>query len=446
MAGKIFFSLAMIIITALMIQRVSGSFGAAVLGALLLSAVVGILLSRSLKHSFERIREVIHRIAQGDFSKRLYRMPQDEIGALARAVNAMADGLEKQVTELKGERDQLTTILDGMVEGVLVTDEKGEVLLVNPALVSMLYLEGPCAGKTVLECLRNAEVNDAVEKALTERVPQEQEIAILVGGEERNVVVHSAPLVSGSVSVFYDVTNIRRLENVRKDFVANVSHELKTPLTCIRGYAETLRHGALADPEASKRFVEKIETNATQLQNLVEDILQLSQIESGRLEINVVPTNLKPVVAAVCEEFAEMARAKGLALRNGVEKDMTVPADPQAFRQILTNLVENALKYTPDGGTVTVFAKARDALCRITVTDTGIGIPEKELPRVFERFYRVDKARSRKLEGTGLGLAIVKHLVQAHGGEVGVKSELGKGSEFWFTIPMTESGYPLAGG
>ncbi|HSA60064.1 MAG TPA: ATP-binding protein [bacterium] len=415
------------------------SIVAAALVALGIAGLMGLILSRSVVRSLLRMSEIAQRISRGDFSKRLYSIPKDEIGTLARAVNAMADGLETQWGELKREKNQLATILDGMIEGVLVTNAKGEMVLVNPALTAMLGLSGDWAGKTVLECLRNAAVNDAVERALSEKMPQEHEIQIFVGGQERNVVVHAAPLHEGSVSVFYDVSNIRRLENVRKEFVANVSHELKTPLTCIRGYAETLRGGALEDPSAARRFVEKIETNASQLQNLVEDILMLSQIESGRLEIALAPTPLKPAVDAICDEFSEMARAKKIELQNRVGGGVAAQADPQAFRQILGNLVENALKYTSEGGTVTVTAETKGGFCRLAVADSGIGIPEADLPRVFERFYRVDKARSRQMGGTGLGLAIVKHLVQAHGGEVGVNSEVGKGSEFWFTIPLEKT-------
>lgn len=408
----------------------------AALVALSVASLMGILLSRSVVRSLLRMSEVARRISGGDFSKRLHPVPRDEIGDLAASINVMAAGLERQVTELQKEKGQLAAILDGMVEGVLVTDGGGRIVLVNPALVSMLNIEGDCRGQTILECLRNAAVHDAVERAILEDKPQEDEISLYVGGEERNVVVHAAPLREGVVSVFYDVTGVRRLENVRKEFVANVSHELKTPLTCIRGYAETLRSGALGDEAAARRFVEKIETNAAQLQNLVEDILKLSQIESGRLEIATAATPLKGVVAAVCEEFSEMARAKGIDLRNRVTQEVVAEADPQAFRQILGNLLENALKYTPEGGTVTVSAETKDGACRFAVTDTGIGIPKADLPRVFERFYRVDKARSRQMGGTGLGLAIVKHLVQAQGGEVGMASELGKGSVFWFTLPL----------
>jgi two-component system phosphate regulon sensor histidine kinase PhoR len=408
----------------------------AALVALAIAGLMGMLLSRSVARSLLRMSDVAQRISKGDFSKRLYSIPKDEVGTLARAINSMADGLESQLGELKRERNQLATILDGMVEGVLVTDPKGRIVLVNPALTGMLGLVGDCVGRTVLECLRNAAVNDAVEKALSEKALQEQEIEIFIGGEERSVVVHSAPLTAGSVSVFYDVTNVRRLENVRKEFVANVSHELKTPLTCIRGYAETLRTGALSDGDAARRFVEKIETNAGQLQNLVEDILKLSQIESGRLEIATAPTALGPVIGSLCDEFSDLAESKKISLKKEVAADLTVPVDVQAFRQILGNLVQNAVKYTPESGAVTVSARALGGVCRVSVSDTGIGIPETDISRVFERFYRVDKARSRAMGGTGLGLAIVKHLVQAHGGDVGVKSEVGKGSEFWFTIPI----------
>ncbi|HEX5036883.1 MAG TPA: ATP-binding protein [bacterium] len=420
-------------------KEIRRSIVVAALVALAIAGVMGLLLSRSVVRSLLRMSEVAQRISKGDFSKRLYSIPRDEVGTLARAINTMADGLESQLGEMKREKNQLMTILDGMVEGVLVTDPKGRIVLVNPALTTMLGLSGDSVGRTVLECLRNAAVNDAVEKALSEKALQEQEIEIFIGaggGEERSVVVHSAPLTAGSVSVFYDVTNVRRLENVRKEFVANVSHELKTPLTCIRGYAETLKAGALDDPAAARRFVEKIETNAGQLQNLVEDILKLSQIESGRLDLAKSATGLAPVIGSICEEFAEMAASKKIDLRKEVAAGIAAPVDVQAFRQILGNLVQNALKYTPERGAVTVSARASNGDVRVAVADTGIGIPEGDLARVFERFYRVDKARSREMGGTGLGLAIVKHLVQAHGGDVGVKSEVGKGSEFWFTIPL----------
>ena len=228
----------------------------------------------------------------------------------------------------------------------------------------------------------------------------------------------------------------RRLEAMRREFVANVSHEFKTPLTSIRGFAETLRDGALNDPEAARRFVQKIEHNAAQLQNLVEDLLRLSEIESARHEIKAEPLPLREIAEEVIDQFGQTIEAKGIQCLNRISAGRRVHADPGAIRQILKNLVDNAIKYNREGGVVTLEDEVLGNDCRVTVRDTGIGVPGKDLPRIFERFYRVDKAHSRQMGGTGLGLSIVKHLVQIHGGEVGVRSEPDKGCEFWFTIPL----------
>lgn len=412
----------------------------ALLVALAIASLAGLVLSRSAIRFLLRMSEAAQQIARGDLSVRLHGMTRDEIGDLGRAINSMAEGLDRQMAELKTEKTQLKTILDGMIEGVLVTNAGGEILQINPALQSMMCVPAECAGKTVLECLRNPSIHDAVKTVLRDGMPLEKEVEAWVDGEERNLIVHTGPLelpkgVRGSVSVFYDVTNLRKLEGIRKEFVANVSHELRTPLTCIRGFAETLRSGALEDRDAARRFVEKIESNAAQLQNLVEDLLDLSKIESGRLELDPQPCRVRSITESVLENF-ETLKAKRLSMENRIVPEIEVRVDPKAFRQILANLIDNAIKYTPEGGRIMVTSEIIGGLCRVTVTDTGIGIPKKDLPRVFERFYRTDKARSRQMGGTGLGLAIVKHLVQAHGGEVGVRSEVGNGSEFWFTVPL----------
>lgn len=406
--------------------------------ALFLLSVTSFFLSHTLTRSLKDLAVVATRIAQGDFSRRIIPSSQDELGLLTNAINDMAASLKQQFAQLEGEKNQLKTILDGMVEGVLVTDGRGEIVLTNPALREMLKLEGVVGGKTVLECLRHKPLHESIEKVLQTRRADEQEIVVRLGSEERNVIVHSAPLSpSGCVSVFYDVTGLRKLENVRKEFVANVSHELKTPLTSILGYAETLRQGALQDKEQAPRFLEKIEGNALQLKSLVEDILKLSGIESGRLEFKPVPLNLYETIQSVWENFEGMARKKDVTFENRVEGSLMVSVDPGAVKQVLGNLIDNAIKYSSAGGLICVSSTSQSGWCRVQVSDTSPGISERDLPHLFERFYRVDKARSREVGGTGLGLAIVKHLVQAHGGEVGVESELGHGARFFFTIPLT---------
>lgn len=384
---------------------------------------------------------LVERMAGKDFSKRLFVIPEGDAGHLARALNDAAQKLGQHFSALESDRNQLLTILDGMVEGVLVTDEKGVIQLVNPAFQEILDLEGGCRGKTILECIRNKEIHESLERAIEKKTVQEREINVRTGEEEKNLIIHTAPLkgkegLQGCVSVLYDVTGIRRLESMRKEFVANVSHELKTPLTNILGYAETLRRGALKDESSAGRFVEKIENNALQLKNLVEDILNLSQIESGRMEIKKDLILLEDVLRTIESNLEEPLTSKAITFEMKIPSGLRLRGDASALSQILNNLIENAVKYTPSVGQVSVSAERQGSFCKVLVSDTGIGISEKDLPHVFERFYRVDKARSREMGGTGLGLAIAKHLVQAHGGEIGVESEAGKGSCFFFTIPL----------
>ena len=358
--------------------------------------------------------------------------------------NLSARKMEYRMNELIEERNRLKTILEGMQEGVLLTHAEGRILMVNPSLYRILPIEGRCEGKTLLEVLRHKEIHDLLSQVLARGVPREEEVSLQSGGQEKFLLVYVSPLPAaqgpgGAMAVFIDVTAIRQLEQARKEFVANVSHELKTPLTSIRGYAETLRMGALADGEVAPRFVQKIEDNATQLQNLIEDLLRLAEIESGRVEMCPEAISLREAVAAVRANFEETMIAKQQRFSTSIP-DVQVQAEPSALKQILSNLVDNAGKYTPAGGSISVSAQLEDKLCKVIVSDTGIGIPAPDLPHVFERFYRVDKARSREVGGTGLGLAIVKHLVQTHGGEVEVSSELGRGSQFSFTLPLAPPG------
>ncbi len=354
------------------------------------------------------------------------------------------ESLENKVKALGLERDQLHAILEGMMEGIVVTDAEGKILVANPAFYRMFSLETRCEGKTTLESLRNYEIEETLEEALASHHPQEKEVFLSTLGQEKNFLVHITPLQDpqglwGSIMVIFDVTKIRKLENARKDFVANVSHELKTPLTSIRGFTETLLRDSPENPETTRRFLEKIEKNASQLQNLVEDLLRLSEIESGRIEFHPVKLSLQDIFQEIQREFSEPVEKKNLKLEIKLPQDLSVSAEPAAVKQIMINLIDNAIKYTPPGGQLILSASPQEEFAKITVSDTGMGIPKQDLPHIFERFYRVDKARSRDMGGTGLGLSIVKHLVQTHGGDVGVQSTEGKGSQFYFTLPLADT-------
>lgn len=338
-------------------------------------------------------------------------------------------------------------ILESMVDGVLVTDQQGKIIFHNRSFIDLFPSQNSYLKKTILECVRNNTLHKMIQKVLREQVTEEDEIILYGLDEEKHIQLRCASYRMengdiGSISVFHDVTPLRKLENMRREFVANVSHELKTPLTNIRGYAETLLQGALTDSVVTKRFLSKIESNALQLQELVEDILKISAIESahesGRLGLNLESVSLKTIVQEILERYEEALQEKKISVVSHISENCFVKADSKALKQILGNLIENAIQYGSEGGTLTLDAevdvKEEGDLCKISVTDTGVGISEEDIPHLFERFYRVDKARTRSMGGTGLGLSIVKHLVQAHGGEVGVKSELGKGSIFFFTL------------
>ncbi len=359
-----------------------------------------------------------------------------------KKIEEIEKNLQQKINELSEEKNQLQLILDGMIEGVLVTNAQGQILLHNPTFSEIFSLTFSCQGKRVLECVRHKDLDEMIERVVTGSPTEELEIVLRTMDEEKYIMVRSSPYKMGSgsvgsVSVFHDVTRIRQLERTRRDFVANVSHELKTPLTNIRGYAETLRNGALEDKEAASRFLEKIERNAIHLQELVEDILSISEIESGRFELHMTEFDLSSLLKELVEQHHLQISEKLLDVKMERIQAGIIRADEKSIKQIFNNLLENAIKYTPEKGRIVVRTFFETDKAKVEIEDTGIGIPEVDQAFIFERFYRVDKARSRPTGGTGLGLSIVKHLVQAHGGDVGLKSESGKGSTFYFTIPIS---------
>jgi two-component system, OmpR family, phosphate regulon sensor histidine kinase PhoR len=415
------------------------------LGALLAFGVVlavGLFISRRVTRPVTEMQAIARRMAEGSFTQKVPITGSDEIAALGRTLNLMAERLNEKIRDLEGERTKVAAILDSMVEGVIAIDYRGRILLMNHAARSIFDLGGEAVeGRPLLEVMRHKALLDLVESchsATLQGNRREVELGPPVG---RTLEAHAStvaidPAGHGVLLVLHDVTELRRLERVRTEFVANVSHELRTPLTSIRGYLETLLDGAVEEPANAHRFLEVAHTHAKRLSRLVDDLLQLSDIETGRVVLKPGPLVLHDVAIDVAAIFEKQAAEKRLRLVNQVPIDLRVQADWDRLTQILVNLVDNAVKYTPAGGHLTLAAsRGPDGFVTVWVADTGIGIPSIDLPRITERFYRVDKARSRELGGTGLGLAIVKHLVQAHGGELWLKSELGTGTIVYFTLP-----------
>jgi two-component system, OmpR family, phosphate regulon sensor histidine kinase PhoR len=416
--------------------------------SLAIALAVAVVMSSGAAHllsgALRSMTDVARRMSAGDLQARTRVEGNDEVAELGRALDRLAGSLSTTLTELRGERDLLERILQSMREGVLVLDGDRRILLVNPALRTTLALGPSVEGKAPLELVRNADLQEILQRAFAsgEGVSGEIETG---GHSPRRLLVHASPLPSaegqapGLLAVFVDVTEIRRLETLRKDFVANVSHELRTPVTAVRSAVETLRLTLEHDPAASMRFVEMIDRNAQRLGMLVEDLLDLSRIESREYRPDLQPMVLRPIAEQVIGLLRSRVEEKGLRVALEVPGGgISVRADRRALEQVLTNLVDNAVKYCPTGASITVRAHVTDDSARVEIADTGPGIEPRHQPRLFERFYRVDGGRSRDMGGTGLGLSIVKHLVEAMDGTVGVESTPGRGSLFWFTLPLAE--------
>lgn len=411
------------------------ALGAVTAVALVLSYFLSMVASRSVR----RIIAVAEQFRAGRFDVRIPVASRDEFGELATVMNDMAGRIEEELASTAAEKNRLDTILRGMGEGLLVTDTAGIVTHANPAFLAMFSLREAVEGKPLLDITRHPSLHDAF-KAVTATGDEHQEEISLPAEEQTTVLTHWVPLQSGGkmhgvVAVFHDITDIKRLEKIRSDFVANVSHELRTPITVIKGYAETVLD-TLAEREGqTARFVGIIHRHADRLAALVNDLLALSELESKQFALQPVPVPVTAAVEQACALLEPKAEAKGIRIR----RDFPLPlpkvlANLPRIEQVLINLIDNAVKYSPEGGTITVSGCVEGELVKVSVTDRGAGIPPKDLPRIFERFYRVDEARSRDEGGTGLGLAIVKHIVQLHGGTVAVESVPGKGSTFSFTL------------
>jgi two-component system phosphate regulon sensor histidine kinase PhoR len=411
---------------------------------LLFSIALSFAISRYSLRSIQEVRRVAESIAQGDLDDQLPLDTGDELGEISRAIRQIAEQLRLRLDEVTHEKEQLQAVLEGMVEGVLVVDAKRTVLLANSRLREFYGVTGDLVGRPLLEGIRQAELD-----ALLREVSESDEMVtrtLAVGGQPPRTLHAQAARFpradaprAGTVAVFHDITELERLEGVRRDFVANASHELRTPLTAIQGFAETLLGGDEHSEEDRRSYLEVIDRHARRLGNIVNDLLELSTIETGKLRVEPRHLDVAEIVTGLIRDLEPRCAERQLELRCEVEGDPKAWADPRALEQILTNLLDNAVKYSEPGGRVAVGIRGDDARVRIAVRDTGIGIPQDDLTRIFERFYRVDRARSRALGGTGLGLSIVKHLVQSLGGEISVESRLGEGTSFRFSLPRDAS-------
>jgi two-component system phosphate regulon sensor histidine kinase PhoR len=415
-------------------------------------AVIGVLLAAALvvHRRSQALDEIVRGVAAlGEARPYWPTVVQvgGRVGRLGRLLDAVAPRLEERIARLEQDRQQLRAVLSGMAEGVIAIDARRRLLFANASADQLFGLDATSVGRLVPELIRSPQVQGAVEATLAsaqayrgEIVLTSREVSLRV--HARVLAVHGTPLPGspppGAVLVFHDITELRRLERMRQDFVANVSHELKTPLASIKAYAETLLDWALHDEKVNARFVRRIEEQADRLNQLTLDLLSLARLESGQEVFEHKPLALAPLLSACMDSHRGRAAARGLSLNldlGPLDDETLIMADEEAIQQILDNLIDNAIKYTPDGGSVNVACRLDGERLSVAVADTGIGIPREDLPRVFERFYRVDKARSRELGGTGLGLSIVKHLVQALGGQITVDSRVGVGTQFTVQIP-----------
>ena len=412
---------------------------AAALVALAIAAVASYYAAELMSRRLRELTDAARRMAGGALSTRTRAAGHDEIAVLGHALDQLADSLSRSLGELRAERDLFTGMLTSMNEGVLVVGGDGRIVLMNPALRAMLLLTQDAVGKSVLQVIRNADLGQLLARA-AQGDASEAELE-LAGLMPRRTLVRAVTLEDpprGVMAVFVDVTELRRLEAVRRDFVANASHELRSPLTTVRAAAETLRTVG-DDRKAATRFLDLIERNAERLENLINDLLELSRIESRELKLDLEPVELGAIVERIVAQHAHRAQLKHIAIGHDVGAAPAVRADRRALEHVLGNLIDNALKYCPEGASVRVAATTENGVVRLSVADTGPGIGAEHLPRIFERFYRVDAGRSRELGGTGLGLSIVKHLVEAMHGTVQVESRPGEGSTFSFTLQRAAS-------
>jgi two-component system phosphate regulon sensor histidine kinase PhoR len=433
-------------------EEIAGIQVKIILGGLVIAGfatVLSFLVAHRIRRPIEEIKRSAESLAQGDFRFRLPVSDFEEMGSLSEAMNRMAAELQQRINTITQQRNELEAVLSSMVEGVFGVDMEERIIGVNVAAARILGCGlSQVQGRSMQEVLRHSDLQRFVQQALSSDEPVEKDITLYT--EEESILWGvGTPLRDGkkkrigALIVLNDVTRLRKLENIRRDFVANVSHEIKTPITAIKGFVETLRDGAVKNPEEADHFLQIVEKHVERLEAIVEDLLSLSRIEGEeeRGEILLEYHPIKDALSAAAQAVQVKAESKNIPLRISCGEDVKAEINTPLMEQAVINLLDNAIKYSEPGKEVRVDVEDVEKEFLIHVHDQGPGIERKHLDRLFERFYRVDKARSRKLGGTGLGLAIVKHIMQAHGGSVSVKSRPGSGSTFTLHLPRTANSH-----
>lgn len=420
-----------------------------IIAGLIITVIIGLLslyISRRISKPLEDMRFGVERFAQGKLSYRLKEPSSKEMGKLTSALNQMAAQLDDKIKKIVEQKNEQEAVLESMVEGVIAVDNDGKIINLNQAAAKLFHIDAAKSiGQHIYEIINFIDLVNLIKRTLKEKNPGEQEL-ILKKNQTLYLQVNGAVLknaqekVIGAVIVLNNVTRLRRLEKVRRDFVANVSHEIRTPLTTIKGFAETLLDGASKDPKNVRGFLKIISKQSDRLNAIIEDLLILARLEQedGRAQIEFNRISLKKVLKSAIKVCTPSAKKKKVDLILETHNNLSPRINPDLLEQAIVNLVDNAIKFSSKGTQVIISAENKNNEIEVSVKDFGAGIPEKHLPRLFERFYRVDKARSRDQGGTGLGLAIVKHILQVHGGKVNVESEIGKGSNFSLYIPFNQ--------
>jgi two-component system phosphate regulon sensor histidine kinase PhoR len=408
----------------------------------LLSALIFVIIAfawlafmyASLRRRLDHYSRTVRKITEDGLP--VAGLPEDEKGLenLSNTIKTLALAQQARTSSLDAKRAELAAVLDRMTDGVLIADAGGKVTLANPAAEGLFEVKN-AIGRTVAEVLRQHKLVEAWRRSRETGQPQEESVELPARRQFLQLVVLPDQQSGGSLLLVQNLTRVRRLETIRRDFISNVSHELRTPLASLKALTETLRDGALEDPKAAHRFLGRIETEVDALTQMAQELLELTRIESGQVPLEFKAIPAASLLLSAADRMRAQAERAGLVIRLGAPQDTTnVRADPSRLEQVLVNLIHNALKFTHPGGEVVLSVQTEKVVVRFAVRDTGVGIPVDDLERIFERFYKADRARSGG--GTGLGLSIARHIVEAHGGKIWAESEEGRGSTFYFTIPV----------